>query len=151
MAAKDTYLYKEKEERKERIETPGGSQKKQRLRFVMLSLVVSCIIGYLIYSGIRDTMGYYLTVSELIEQSLQLSGENVRISGKVSEGSVKWDPGERILHFSIADEKSTLSVMYQGIVPDSFKQGQKVILEGAYTDGMFRANQLITTCASKYE
>lgn len=126
--------------------------KKQRLRFMMLTLVVFCIIGYLIYAGMRDTMGYYLTVSELIEQSPQLPQEQVRVSGNVSEGSVTWDPGERILHFTVTDDShESLSVVYQGNVPDSFKQGQKVILEGVYADGVFTASQLMTTCASKYE
>jgi cytochrome c-type biogenesis protein CcmE len=133
-------------------EQQGTAAKKQRLRFMILTLVVFCIIGYLIYAGIRDTMGYYLTVTELIEQSPQLSQEQVRVSGQVVEGSVNWDPGERILHFSITDDASaSLSVVYQGIVPDSFKQGQKVILEGVYADEMFTASQLMTSCASKYE
>ena len=133
-------------------EYQGTAAKRQRLRFMILTLVVFCIIGYLIYAGIRDTVGYYLTVTELIEQSPQLSQEQVRVGGQVSEGSVNWDPGECILRFSITDDASaSLSVVYQGIVPDSFKQGQKVILEGVYADGVFTASQLMTSCASKYE
>ncbi len=42
---------------------------KQRLRFLVVTLVVAGAIGYLIFSGMRDTMGYYLTVSELIAQT----------------------------------------------------------------------------------
>lgn len=147
-------LEQEKEDiqAEEDIAESGGSQiKKRRFRFVMLTLVVMCIIGYLIFSGMQDTMGYYLTVSELIEQSPQLTQEKVRVSGKVDEGSVNWDPAGQTLEFAIIDEDITLSVEYHGVVPDSFKQGQKVIIEGIYDNGTFLASDLMTTCASKYE
>ncbi len=149
-----TSLYPNKVEesfQQEELDVRKSSPNTQRFRFLMLTLVVAGIIGYLIFSGMQDTMGYYLTVSELIEQGSQLPQENIRVSGNVSEGSVNWDPGERTLHFNIVDEKTTMPVVYQGLVPDSFKQGQKVIIEGVYADGVFTANELLTTCASKYE
>jgi cytochrome c-type biogenesis protein CcmE len=105
------------------ISESGGSwMKKRRFHFVMLTLVVMGIIGYLIFSGMQDTMGYYLTVSELIEQSPQLAREKVRVSGKVNEGSVNRDPAGQTLEFAIIDGNTALLVEYHGVVPDSFKQ-----------------------------
>jgi cytochrome c-type biogenesis protein CcmE len=113
--------------------------------------VALCIIGYLVYAGIRDTMLYYLTVSELIQQGAQSANQGVRVGGKVIEGSVIWDPKDLRLSFIIRDDRATLPVVYQGVVPDSFKQGRKVIVEGIYADGVFTASQIMPTCASKYE
>jgi cytochrome c-type biogenesis protein CcmE len=64
---------------------------------------------------------------------------------------MNWDPGKQKLQFVIVDEKTTLAVEYEGIVPDTLKQGQKVIVEGVYADGTFVASELMTSCASKYE
>ena len=96
-------------------------------------------------------MTYYLTVSEVLAQDPQLSDMGVRVGGKVHEGSVNWDPKALKLSFVIEDDNTTLPVVYQGVVPDSFKQGEKVIIEGVYADGVFTASELMTTCPSKYE
>lgn len=125
--------------------------KKRRSKLIFITLVALCIIGYLVYAGIRDTMLYYLTVSELIQQGAQSANQGVRVGGKVIEGSVIWDPKDLRLSFIIGDDRATLPVVYQGVVPDSFKQGRKVIVEGIYADGVFTASQIMPTCASKYE
>ena len=125
--------------------------KKRRSKLILITLVALCIIGYLVYAGIRDTMLYYLTVSELIQQGAQSANQGVRVGGKVIEGSVIWDPKDLRLSFIIGDDRATLPVVYQGVVPDSFKQGRKVIVEGIYADGVFTASQIMPTCASKYE
>jgi len=125
--------------------------KKRRSKLIFITLVALCIIGYLVYAGIRDTMLYYLTVSELIQQGTQSPNGGVRVGGKVIEGSIIWNPKDLRLRFIIRDDRATLPVVYQGVVPDSFKQGRKVIVEGIYADGVFTASQIMPTCASKYE
>jgi cytochrome c-type biogenesis protein CcmE len=56
------------------------------------------------------------------------------------------------LSFRIKDGESSLQVDYQGVVPDSFKPGNEVIVEGKYTaEGLFRATTIMPTCPSKYE
>jgi cytochrome c-type biogenesis protein CcmE len=124
---------------------------KKRIRLILVTLVTMGIIGYLIYSGVSDTMVYYLKVSELLEQTVEASEEGVRVGGKVLEGSVTWDPKDLQLNFTIEDEKSTLPVVYHGQVPDSFQQGKDVIIEGTFADGLFTASQIMPTCPSKYE
>lgn len=126
--------------------------KKRKVRVILISSAALIIIGYLVYTGIRDTMVYYLTVSQLMEQGPPSSnGGGVRVGGKVHEGTVAWDAKELRLSFIMGDEKNTLPVVYKGVVPDSFKQGMKVIIEGVYTDGKFTASQIMPTCPSKYE
>jgi cytochrome c-type biogenesis protein CcmE len=125
--------------------------KKRRRKFIIISFVATCIIGYLVYTGIRDTMLYYLTVSELVEGGPQSADGGVRVGGKVLEGSVTWDPKALNLKFVMADDKNRLPVVYQGVVPDSFKQGQEAIIEGVYNDGVLKASQIMPTCPSKYE
>jgi cytochrome c-type biogenesis protein CcmE len=134
-----------------RVTTKKLHGKKRRFKLILITLIAIGIIGYLIYTGIRDTMTYYLTVSEVIAQDSQLSDKGVRVGGMVHEGSVNWDPKALKLSFVIEDDNTTLPVVYQGVVPDSFKQGEKVIIEGIYADGVFTASAIMPTCPSKYE
>ena len=127
-------------------------EKRKKLKPIIISAVILSIIGYLIYSGLRDTMTYYFTVSEVLAKTTATSNESIRVGGTVSPASVKWDPRELKLLFTIEDEKSSLAVDYKGVVPDSFKPGKEVIVEGIYNDeGKFSATTIMPKCASKYE
>ncbi|MBI5166733.1 MAG: cytochrome c maturation protein CcmE [candidate division NC10 bacterium] len=129
------------------------SMKKKRTKFIIAPAVVLVALGYLVYAGMRDAMLYYLTVSELKEKVPSIYGQGVRLGGRVVEGSIKWDPIALKLEFIIADEKeNTLPVAYKGVVPDTFKGGVDVVVEGKYSpQGVFIANILLAKCPSKYE
>ena len=124
---------------------------KPKFKPILISLVVLSVISYLIYTGVRDTMTYFLTVSEVLAQPSENQDQTLRVGGNVSPGSVKWDPKNLRLLFTIQDEKASIAVDYQGVVPDSFKPGREVIVEGTYTgDGKFKATTIMPKCASKY-
>lgn len=96
---------------------------------------------------------YYYTVSELLEQGSSLNGEHVRVEGQAASDSAVQESAGRILKFTIVDgdgEKG-LPVVYQGVVPDSFKPGADVVIEGHLdSDGVFQANTMMAKCPSKY-
>jgi cytochrome c-type biogenesis protein CcmE len=130
-----------------------GEKLKMKPKFkpILISMVVLSVIAYLIYTGIRDTMTYYLTVSEVLAQSSENLDQTLRVGGNVSPGSVQWDPKNLRLLFTIQDEKAVINVDYKGVVPDSFKPGGEIIIEGTYTgDGKFKATIIMPKCASKY-
>jgi cytochrome c-type biogenesis protein CcmE len=58
------------------------------------------------------------------------------------------------LHFRLRDVKgtATVPVVYTGNVPDLFKPGRDVVVEGRYANGVFTAipGTLVTRCPSKY-
>lgn len=127
-------------------------KKKKRLKVIVFSSILFSIIGYLTYTGIRDTMGYYLTVSELLAKGPLLENVGLRVAGEVIPDSIQWDPKDLRLMFRIRDQGSGLQVDYQGVVPDSFKPGKEVVVEGKYAgDGIFKATAIMPTCPSKYE
>ncbi len=124
---------------------------KPKFKPILISLVVVSVISYLIYTGVRDTMTYFLTVSEVLAQPSENQDQTLRVGGNVSPGSVKWDPKNLRLLFTIQDEKASIAVDYRGVVPDSFKPGGEIIVEGTYTgDGKFKATTIMPKCASKY-
>ena len=127
-------------------------EKRKKYKSIIIAAVVMFITGYLIYTGLRDTMTFYLTVSEVLAQPAAQAVEALRVGGTVKPGSVTWDPKTLKLSFKLADEKANLTINYTGVVPDSFKPGTEVIVEGAYQgNGDFLAAAIMPKCASKYE
>ncbi len=127
---------------------------KKRIKYkpIVLSAVVLIVIGYLVYTGLRDTMIFYLTVSEVLAKPPEKLTQTQKVGGMVTTGSVQWDPKTLKLSFKLEDNQANLIVNYSGVVPDSFKPGAEVIVEGTYRgDGSFWATTIMPKCASKYE
>ena len=127
---------------------------KRRIKYkpIVISAVILMVIGYLIYTGLRDTMVFYLTVSEVMAKSPEDLTDTQKVGGIVNAGSVQWEPKTLNLSFRLEDEQANLLVNYSGVVPDSFKPGSEVIVEGTYRgDGSFWATTIMPKCASKYE
>jgi cytochrome c-type biogenesis protein CcmE len=79
-------------------------------------------------------------------------GRSYELTGKVKKGTVRRD-GDR-LKFAIRDRDGTASVpvVYEGVVPDPFREGREVIVSGELQKGTFVAERdsLVTKCPSKF-
>jgi len=125
---------------------------KKKLKPILISVIVLSVVGYLIFTGLRDTMTYYLTVSEVLAKSTEIHDQTIRVVGNVTPDSIQWNAKELRLLFKIEDDQSVLHIDYKGVVPDSFKPAQEVVVEGRYTgQGRFLATTIMPKCASKYE
>ena len=125
---------------------------RNKLKSLFISVIILSVVGYLIFTGLRDTMVYYLTVSEVLAKSSEVHDETIRVGGNVTPDSIQWDAKDLRLLFTIEDDRSTLHVDYTGVVPDSFKAGQEVVVQGRYKgQGRFLATTIMPKCASKYE
>ncbi len=125
----------------------------RKKRFLIGGIIVFLAIGYLGFMGFQSSATYYYTVSEFIEQGDSIYGENIRVNGQVASGSVEQESAGRMLKFTIVDVegKESLPVVYQGVVPDTFKVGNEVVVEGRLnSDGIFQAHTLMPKCPSKY-
>ena len=123
----------------------------KRKKFLIGGLIVLLAISYLGYMGFKSSATYYYTVSELITQQATINGETVRVNGQVAPGLVENEPVGLTLRFTIVEQGESLPVVYHGVVPDTFKVGNEVIIEGHFnSDSVFLANTITTKCASKY-
>lgn len=123
----------------------------RKRKFLIGGIIIFLAIGYLGYMGFQSSATYYYTVSELVEQGSSIYGENIRVDGEVAPGSLKQGADALLLRFTIGDGEKNLSVVYQGVVPDAFKVGNEVVVEGYLdSEGIFQANNILTKCPSKY-
>ena len=112
-------------------------------------------LGYLIFSGLTEDSVYFLNVSEALEGDRTQLG-NARLFGKVSPQNLEIVNGKLGADFDLIDKVETgksLRVGFRGALPDTFKAGVEVIVEGTFSpDGeQFVARTLVTKCPSKYE
>ena len=123
-------------------------------RFIIGATIIVVAVAYLVYTGIRETSVYYLTIDEFLSRREALANEGVRVAGRVGSNSVDWNAATLDLKFRLAnfDDNDGVEVAYNGVLPDMFAEGRDVIVEGTYTAaGSFHARTLLTSCPSKYE
>jgi cytochrome c-type biogenesis protein CcmE len=123
-------------------------------RFIIGAVIIVAAVAYLVYTGIRETSVYYLTIDEFLPKRVAMANEGIRVSGKVGAQSIEWNPSTLDLRFRLASFDGTdgVDVTYNGVLPDMFAEGREVIVEGTYApSGTLRARTLLTSCPSKYE
>lgn len=125
--------------------------KKQR-KFLISGLLIAGALVYIIATGFKGNQVFYVTVNELYAKAPNLYGERIRMAGNVVKGSIQKGNDQLFTRFSLEQDGKEMPVEYQGITPDMFKDGAEVIVEGSYTkDGVFKADNLMAKCASRYE
>lgn len=131
------------------------SGKKNTGLYLGAMIIFLCGVGYLMFAGISENSMYFLNVSEALAMPADKL-QSARLFGTVKgEGIASLEAG-RGVKFQLEDKdnnRQTLWVVFSGAVPDTFKAGAEVIVEGSFEDGghAFNAEVLMTKCPSKYE
>lgn len=131
---------------------------KKNGRFMVGLVGVAAVVTYLIWTGVSETMVYYMTPVELMERveaDPSFHDVGVKVGGQVVPGSYARVEGELLHVFTVrdlVDETTTFVVEYRDALPDTFTDEVEVVLEGRLRDdGVFEATTLLTKCGSRYE
>ncbi len=129
------------------------SRKNKRFAAVMSLMVITAAISVVVNTSFSAGQ-YYRTVEETQKDAASLVGEKFRVAGKVLPGSIIVAPtATPDYRFIVHDEKGgKVHVHYAKAVPDTFKEGVEVVVEGELIDGaLFEASHVVAKCPSKYE
>lgn len=110
-------------------------------------------LGFLLASGLSENSVYFLNVSEALAMPAGKLSQ-ARLFGTVDAEGLTGGPGTMAASFRLQDKddvRKTIWVDYAGAVPDTFKPGVEVIVEGAMQADRFKATTLMTKCPSKYQ
>ena len=118
--------------------------------FLIAGVAIAGAVLYLVLANTSATAEYYMTVKDL-RACVSCSARVVRVAGVVAPNSVVRDSQTQVVRFTIADGGQTLPVAYAGVVPDVFRAGAQVVVEGKLTNGVFHAQTLLTKCPSKFQ
>ncbi len=127
---------------------PLVKRKHRRLYFILLGgLAVATGIA-LMLTAFEDSIVFFYSPTELTQQSLS-PGQRIRIGGLVETGSVIKD--RDVVTFTVTDTAETLTVVYQGILPDLFREGQGIVAEGVLNAaGVFQAADVLAKHDENY-
>ena len=121
----------------------------QRLLLIILTLVIILSAVLLILYNTRENVSYFYTPSE-IDKSDIITNKTIRIGGFVEENSFNKISSSKF-NFRITDEKASIFVTFNGILPDLFREGQGAVIEGAFVDNnIFNATNVFAKHDENY-
>jgi cytochrome c-type biogenesis protein CcmE len=124
--------------------------KRRRLYFVVAGMALLGIAAVLVLYAMNDTLVFFYSPSELLAKQVP-PGRTLRIGGLVETGSVARDADGTTVHFRVTDTAKTVAVVYTGILPDLFREGQGVVAEGTMSqDGVFVAAEVLAKHDENY-
>jgi cytochrome c-type biogenesis protein CcmE len=122
--------------------------KRKRLWLLLGSLCVLGVAAALVLSALSDNIVFFYSPTQLAEKHLP-PDRRLRIGGLVENGSVRKEGTE--VRFRVTDLRRSVEVVYRGILPDLFREGQGVIVEGSLgADGIFTAREVLAKHDEKY-
>ncbi len=125
------------------------TRKQKRLSMILGGLAVIGLAAGLVLFALSDTITFFHTPSDLAETGVK-PGQRIRLGGMVEDGSVKKGPGT-VTTFSVTDRIAAITVSYNGILPDLFREGQGVVTEGRLQeDGSFLADTVLAKHDENY-
>jgi cytochrome c-type biogenesis protein CcmE len=118
------------------------TRKQRRLVLIGGSLAVLAVAAGLVLNALRDSIVFFSTPTMAAERKIQ-PGQRFRLGGLVEPGSLV--RGEQLqVKFVVTDGSATMPVVYVGILPDLFREGQGIVSEGALdTAGVFKADTVL--------
>ncbi len=126
-------------------------RKRLPLSFIIAGIAIFAAIGYLVYANTSATAAYYMTVTEL-KSCTTCTTQSVRVAGVVQQGSIVRNDANQEVAFTIMQAGQSLPVTYSGVVPDIFRPGIEVVVEGHYSGhNPFQAQTLLAKCPSKFQ
>ena len=121
--------------------------KHKRLFFVGFGLALLGGAVALALIALQDTVTFFFTPSQAAERSIP-AGQRVRLGGLVEEKSVTKLADGVTIQFRVTDRAKVVVVHYKGVLPDLFREGQGVVIQGAFQpDRSFTA----TTVLAKHD
>jgi cytochrome c-type biogenesis protein CcmE len=124
--------------------------RQQRMLAVGLAAAGLLIAAALTLRAFQDNMMFYVEISDVIAGKVP-ADRNFRVGGLVVEDSVKQQPGELDVQFTLTDLKKELTVNYGGVLPDLFREGQGIIAHGRLNeDGIFVADAVLAKHDENY-
>lgn len=125
--------------------------KHARTKLIVAALVLLAAVSYLAVAGIKKGWVYHMPVEAYVVDA-QFHDQRVRLAGRVADENLTVNPGLMTASFTIEGQGAQLPVAYRGVIPDLFKGGCDVVVEGRQdAQGVFQADVMMTKCASKYD
>ena len=109
------------------------TRRNKRLALLSLGGVALGLAALLTFTALSQNLDYFYTPEDIVAGKAGLT-RRIRLGGLVARDSIRNGEGvERI--FDVTDGSASVTVIYNGILPDLFREGQGVIAQGRFKEG----------------
>lgn len=128
------------------------TKRAQRLAAACLILLgMGCATGFVLYA-LRQNITLFYTPTQIIQDQIS-KNHTIRMGGLVEKGSVHAvgnDHNNAYVSFKITDFNHEITVLYNGILPDLFREGQGVVVRGHLQKNHFMAEEVLAKHDENY-
>ncbi|WP_448131755.1 cytochrome c maturation protein CcmE [Stutzerimonas chloritidismutans] len=124
--------------------------RKKRLFIVLAILAGVGIAVALALSALQQNINLFYTPTQIAAGEAP-EGTRIRAGGLVEEGSVKRTNDSLSVAFRVTDGAQAITISYQGILPDLFREGQGIVALGRVnSDGVLVADEVLAKHDENY-
>ncbi len=125
-------------------------RRRRRLAFVGLLIAGVTVAAVLLLTAFRENLVYFHTPSDVVAGDAPAE-RRFRIGGLVAAGSVERADASLRVRFIVTDTAESVPVVYDGVLPDLFREGQGVVADGRLNgDGEFIADRVLAKHDENY-
>ena len=107
------------------------NKKLKRFSFVLVAFLSIALATFFVLKALDEKIVFFYTPSKLFEKE-EDKMQYIRVGGLVKEKSINFSDDGLKVNFMITDNKKAVNVMFEGILPDLFRENQGVIAEGRF-------------------
>ncbi|PPR65769.1 MAG: Cytochrome c-type biogenesis protein CcmE [Alphaproteobacteria bacterium MarineAlpha3_Bin7] len=123
--------------------------KNKRLSLIVATMTALAASVALILVAFEDNVVFFYSPSDLLKKRPGPT-QKLRIGGLVKKDSIKREPGVTEVSFEVTDLNNSVPVVFNGILPDLFREEQGVVAEGRYREQLFYATQILAKHDEQY-
>lgn len=125
------------------------TRKQKRLSIIFGAAVFLGLAAAMVLVALNQKIVFFVTPSDIAAKPAE-AGQRMRLGGLVEEGTVVRGAGTQV-SFAVTDTLKSVTVKYDGILPDLFREGQGVVTEGVMgPDGTFVADSVLAKHDENY-
>lgn len=124
--------------------------KRKKTLIILLAVVmgVGIAVGFALYA-LRQNINLFYTPTQLAKHEAP-EGRRIQVGGLVTQGSLQRSPDSLAVRFTISDLNHQVDVVYSGILPDLFREGQGIVANGRFENGVVVADEVLAKHDEKY-
>jgi cytochrome c-type biogenesis protein CcmE len=124
--------------------------RKRRLIGVVVIIVGVGVAAVVAMKALNENMLFFVSPTDVKEQAMPV-GKRFRLGGLVTAGSVSRASNSLAVSFTVSDGGESVDIIYDGILPDLFREGQGIIAIGALNNsGHFEASEVLAKHDENY-
>ena len=123
---------------------------KKRLIIVCVGVVAFAAAAGLVLFALNENINLFYSPTQVAEGEAPIN-KRIRVGGMVADGSVQREPDSLKVQFVVTDYENNLTIHYDRVLPDLFREGQGIVATGKLDqNGQFLASEVLAKHDENY-